>query len=410
MTADAVGDDAMARAFALAPAALGYWDRDMRNVVANEALRALLGVGDVTGQSVRELVRPLTSALAETHIQAALAGRPQHFTRTLVDGAGNSRHLQIALVPDVVDGAVVGVVTQATDLPDRSALDRERDESLSLLATTMEYSPIGKAVVTTTGRWLDVNRAMCALLGYTSAELMETSFAALTHPDDVPASQREREALMSGTTDHIESEARLVRKDGSAVWVHRHATIVRSANAAGEDIIIAQAEDITHRKSLETALTRQASTDSLTGLGNRRMFVELLARVAESGDREVGLIYLDLDDFKRVNDTHGHTVGDELLVAVADRIGAMIGVDDTVSRIGGDEFVVLVHSARTADDLERQRVRLKKELGEPYTLTSTATQVRISVSAGSSWAGDDPAGLLRIADERMYRDKSGRPR
>ncbi|GAA1900299.1 diguanylate cyclase domain-containing protein [Williamsia serinedens] len=392
------------------PAAVGLWDRQMRNVVANAALRHLLGVDDAHGRTIADLVGTDVFDRERPHLEAALAGERQDYTRTVVDPDGRTRHVHITLTPDVVDGAVTGVVGHVIDVPSEAALDSQRDEALGLLVKTLEFSPVATAVMTTTDRWIDVNRAMCALLGYTTAEMLEMSFASVAHPDDLEVSLAEREALLSGTTSHVESEARLIRRDGSSVWVHRHATIVRAATAAGEDIVIAQVHDITERRSLERALTRQALTDPLTGLGNRRRFMGLVSELAEQDERQVGLIYLDLDDFKRVNDTHGHSVGDELLVAVADRIGSVIGVHDTVCRIGGDEFVVLVRSARTADDLDGQRIRLKTVLSEPYTLTSTATPVRVSVSAGSSWSGDDPAALLRVADEQMYRDKSARPR
>ncbi|MGZ8178686.1 diguanylate cyclase domain-containing protein [Williamsia sp. SKLECPSW1] len=397
-------------AFDGVPAAIGYWDRSLRNLAANAALRRLVGVDDATGRDVAELVGSEMFALDRPHLEAVLIGERQDYTRTLIDAAGFGRHVRVVLVPDLVDGRVVGFFSQLTDVPATPGLDLHRDESLALMTTMMDHAPIGKAVLTTTGRCLRVNPALCALLGYSAEELTATSLRDLTHPDDLADADAHLAALRDGTCEEIEAEKRYIRKDGSVVWVQRNAVIVRAAHGDTDDLIIAQIQDITRRKAAEEALARQATTDALTGLGNRHLLISQLGEIARSAETGVGLLYLDLDGFKVVNDTHGHTVGDELLVAVADRIRAVIGVTDSAARIGGDEFVVLVHSARTATDLERQRVRVKRVLSEPYALGSAVEQVRISVSAGSSWSGDDPASLLRLADEHMYRDKSLRPR
>ncbi len=254
---ETVGNDAMRRTVDGVPAAIGYWDNDLRNVVANRALRTLLGADDVTGQSMRDLVGPGMFAIDEPHLTAVLTGERQDYTRTMIDAGGFARHVRVTLVPDVVDGEVVGFFSQVTDEPARSVLDLDRDESLSLLTTSMEFAPIGKAVVSTGGRWLQVNRAMCTLLGYTAEELQATSFRDLTHPDDVAAADDHLAALLDGRCEGMESEERYIRRDGTVVWVQRNAVIVRAAHGDTEDIIIVQIQDITRRKTAEDALTRQ---------------------------------------------------------------------------------------------------------------------------------------------------------
>ena len=404
---DETGSDAdiLRRVIDSVPALIGYWSADLRNLAANEAYVEYFGLTPekARGMHIRDVLGPEVHELNRPYIEAALAGTPQQFDRTLIDVHGMVRHTQATYVPEIVDGRVRGFFVHVAEVSRRVEAERARDEAISLFETSMHHAAIGQAVVGTDGRWLQVNQALCELTGYTAEELQELSFRDITHPDDVEAADRHLAQLLDGSRTHIQSEKRYLRKDGSVVWVQRNAVIVRGTGADG--IVIAQIQDITRRKVAESELARLAVTDALTGLGNRHL---LMAQIGRHDAGPLGLLFLDLDGFKRVNDTHGHGVGDELLVAVARRIADGIDPADLACRIGGDEFVVLIRSATSSSEIEQYRSELKAAVTGTYRLTSAPIVIEVAASVGSSWSADgDHSALLRAADKHMYADKSG---
>jgi diguanylate cyclase (GGDEF)-like protein len=170
------------------------------------------------------------------------------------------------------------------------------------------------------------------------------------------------------------------------------------------------AHDITERKALETQLAHQAYHDSLTGLANRVLFADRVARALDAaGDDRgcVAVIFCDLDDFKKVNDSLGHEAGDDLLRVVADRLLNATRGCDTVARLGGDEFAVLVGNVRTADDPLIVAGRIVEALRQPVVLGAAEVCVGGSVGVARAAAVDDAAALLRNADVAMYQAKHG---
>ncbi|GAA1456960.1 hypothetical protein GCM10009619_08250 [Williamsia maris] len=390
------------------PALIGYWDAGLRNVMANHAYADYFGLrpDEVRGMHVRDVLGPALFSSNREYIDGALRGEHQQFDRTLTDAAGQIRHTQATYIPDVVDGVVAGFVVHVVDVSPRIAAERARDDAVTLFETSMLNAAIGQAVIDASGRWLQVNQAMCELTGYSADELRQLSFRDITHPDDVAAADLHVAQLLDGERTQIESEKRYIRKDGQTVWVQRNAVIVRASGGHSDDIIIAQIQDITRRKNAEAALARQAVTDALTGLGNRHSLMAQIGALAHPRGAGIGLLFLDLDGFKTVNDTYGHVVGDELLVAVAGRITRTIGDLDIACRIGGDEFVVIIFSAASQEEMENHRVELKRAVGGTYDLASLSATITIAASVGSSWSGGgDHRDLLAVADQHMYRDK-----
>ncbi|GGF37215.1 hypothetical protein GCM10007298_36190 [Williamsia phyllosphaerae] len=393
------------------PALIGYWDTDLRNVASNLAYVDYFGLtpDQVRGMHIRDVLGPSVYELNKPFIDGALRGEHQQFDRTLIDAGGKIRFTQATYIPDVVDGVVRGFVVHVSDVSERVQAEKARDDAVTLFETAMSNAPIGQAVVDTSGRWLQVNQAMCDLTGYSADELRDLSFRDITHPDDVPAADLHLAQLLEGSRTHIESEKRYIRKDGSIVWVQRNAVIVHGVGAGAADIVIAQIQDITQRKNAEAELARQAVTDALTGLGNRHSLMAQIDALRHLRADGVGLLFLDLDGFKSVNDTYGHSAGDELLADVASRIRRTIDDGDLACRIGGDEFVVIIYSATSPEDIERHRVALKRAVAGDYLLPSLTEPITIGASVGSSWSntGDhrDHRDLLTVADQDMYRDK-----
>ncbi len=169
-----------------------------------------------------------------------------------------------------------------------------------------------------------------------------------------------------------------------------------------------QMHDVTGRRQAEERLQQQALHDHLTGLPNRALLQDRLAVALAASAREgrdTGLLLLDLDGFKRVNDTAGHGAGDEVLREVARRLLAVARSGDTVARIGGDEFVVLCGGAAGAEGLDRLSQRIRSSIGEPVEVDGVRHTVGVSVGAVLAAPGDDPATVLAHADHAMYRQK-----
>jgi diguanylate cyclase (GGDEF)-like protein/PAS domain S-box-containing protein len=276
-------------------------------------------------------------------------------------------------------------------------------------------APIGMAVSTLDGRFLEVNQALCAITGYTPEELTGTTFSRITHPDDLDADYVVMWALVSGELSSSADEKRYLRPDGSTVWVARSVTLVRDAD--GEPLhFLDQIQDITERRRFEGELRHLADHDPLTGLLNRRRFEQEVdrhvAEVARYGPRGA-LLVLDLDHFKYVNDALGHHAGDELIVSVAAILRTRLRETDTLARLGGDEFAVLLaHGDQAgAEHLAQALVRAVREeaavvSGERPRRVTTSVGIAPFTSAGLS--GEE---LLIDADLAMYQAKeSGRDR
>jgi len=266
-------------------------------------------------------------------------------------------------------------------------------------------SAIGAAFVSTDLVWLEVNDALTKLLGRTREELVGSSTLAVTHPDDVEVSRTAWHATSEKT---VEFEKRYLRPDGSVIWAALSISIITPE--VGEPYHFTQCRDITQNKQDRQALEHQAVHDSLTGLFNRTLLVDRLetslARRQESG-RQVGVILLDLDQFKVVNDSLGHHVGDEVLSAIAPRLSAATRRGDTLSRFGGDEFVLLCELLRDPMDAIDRANELAGALSSPVELSSGSYTVSASIGvAVSTTPADTASALLRDADAAMYRAKA----
>jgi diguanylate cyclase (GGDEF)-like protein/PAS domain S-box-containing protein len=230
------------------------------------------------------------------------------------------------------------------------------------------------------------------------------------HPEDRGNVDSRLKAHMDGFTDNFESEHRILVKGGGYRWVLSRGIAVR--NADGKAIRIAGSQaDITERKQVEQQLLHNALHDALTGLPNRALFMDRLKDVIKQTtrrkDRSFAVLFLDLDRFKNLNDSLGHTVGDSLLKAVASRLRKSMRAGSTVARLGGDEFAVLLDHINDANDAVRVADRIQEELKKPITLKGYVlfTTASIGIALGNG-KGDSPENLLRDADTAMYRAKT----
>jgi diguanylate cyclase (GGDEF)-like protein/PAS domain S-box-containing protein len=219
------------------------------------------------------------------------------------------------------------------------------------LRSAFEDAPIGIALVSIDpgfeGRFLRVNRALCALTGYPARELELKDVRTIVHPDDIDQDLAATRRLVAGELDGFQLEQRLLHAGRHAVWVMVNASLVR--DSSGKPLYcIRQLQDIEQRKRFESEVGYLADHDPLTGLLNRRGFVLELTHQLASARRYGGggaVLFLDLDNFKYVNDTLGHSVGDEVISDIARLIQERLRETDIFARLGGDEFAVLLPQA-----------------------------------------------------------------
>jgi diguanylate cyclase (GGDEF)-like protein/PAS domain S-box-containing protein len=278
-----------------------------------------------------------------------------------------------------------------------------------------EQAAIGMAHTSLDRRFLQVNQRFCDMLGYVPEELIGKAATDFTYHEDRGSATRDRQRLLAGEADSLSAEKRYVRRDGSLLWVNRTVSLVRDAH--GQPLYFLRiVEDITERKRLENELRELATTDMLTGLPNRRAFIARLeeehARIRRFPEQQAAVLMLDIDKFKRVNDTHGHPVGDTVLRHVADLIRKGIREVDACGRLGGEEFAVLLTGATPAAAAEFAE-RLRRGIAASPA-SHEGLDIGVTVSIGVSALGKDDDGadaaLLR-ADRALYRAKeSGRNR
>ncbi|CCG02708.1 PAS domain S-box/diguanylate cyclase (GGDEF) domain-containing protein [Blastococcus saxobsidens DD2] len=275
-------------------------------------------------------------------------------------------------------------------------------------------APTGMAVTTTDGVLTGVNPALSSLLGRSPAELHGRSLFDLIHPDDVAAVQETRRGLQAEPSRPARYECRLLRANGSIVPVQVITSWVEATPHGDPTHLIKVIEDITERKALEAELRHQALHDPLTDLPNRVLFGDRLRHALDRGRREhtpTCVLAIDLDDFKAVNDAHGHTVGDRVLIAFAERLRSVLRASDTAARLGGDEFMVACENTEPAD-AELLAGRLRTAAAEPLVLDQITVSVGLSIGIGYAAGGTDPQAayerVIREADQAMYAEKTQR--
>ncbi len=252
------------------------------------------------------------------------------------------------------------------------------------------------------GTLLYVNAAGARLIGLeSSAPLEGRSTREFIHHED-------RTRVLGRPNGSAErTEYRLLRPDGEVVEVEA-ASVQMSYQ--GVSAIQTVFRDVTERKRLEARLVHEAFHDSLTGLPNRALFrnraVHVLERIARGGSTaRVTVLFLDLDEFKSVNDTLGHAAGDRMLVSVAERLRRATRAYDTVARLGGDEFAVLLEATQDADEAMQVVERIREVLRGPLVLDGRTMLLSASIGVAHAVHGDDADTLLRNADVAMYEAK-----
>ena len=304
-------------------------------------------------------------------------------------------------------GRLLGITQDVTEEHAEQAARRQAEEQLR---RSFDEALIGMVILDMDIRALRVNNALCEIFGRTRAELLGRRLDDLSHPDDRGDSELVKEVLLSGVQKHHLREKRYIHADGHTIWAEVAVSLVTDADGKPAHFV-GQVQDISERRAHVEQLRRLADHDPLTGLLNRRAFGrELSAHIARSQryGTSGALLLFDLDNFKAHNDTHGHSAGDELLVALADGVRRRLRASDVTGRLGGDEFAALLPNA----DRERAMVvteSLLEQIRDISDNVPAAVGGSVTASIGivclEQLDSLTPEGVIRAADQAMYAAK-----
>ncbi|HSS67191.1 MAG TPA: EAL domain-containing protein [Nocardioidaceae bacterium] len=310
------------------------------------------------------------------------------------------------------DGDIAEIQSSTRDVSARVAAERARRSAEDVFRLAMEHAPMGMAVLGLDGNWVTFNSALPRLTDYDTDAFAELSMLDLVHDEDRPAFTAALQQMLGEELEASEQNLRLVTESGGEVWVELSIRLIRDDDGTPSYFVV-QVVDISDRMRVQEKLARRALTDPLTGLPNRLVLQDrleqALARCRRDGT-QVGIVFIDLDHFKSLNDVFGHDAGDEVLRQLSARLSEAVRDGDTAVRLGGDEFVVLCERDVDLTGVQSLATRLQTELSRPYDLAwGKAT---LSCSFGLTIGnGPDIATLLQQADAAMYRSKrEGRSR
>ena len=353
----------------------------------NDNLMRMTGYSreELIGQNVKMLVPPRHSEMEGVARREHARDPRTSFVWSDLDLSvlckdGSELSVDFAMSPLDLDGRS-WVVAAIRDNRPRRALEDARAEVELRFRMAFESNMAPMSFADLDDHLIAVNDAFCQMVGYGEDELIGGDSTLFTYPGDVGVTESSHDRLVKGEAEQERYVKRYLTKDGRVI----HVEVLRSPARDGDGNIlyfVFSERDITEERALAAQLTHQALHDPLTGLANRALFEDRLAQAQSRVIRNGGfgaVLLIDLDDFKGVNDTHGHFVGDQLLKAVAGRLELVTRATDSLCRFGGDEFLYLAEGLATRDEAEVLAQRLISEIAKPFHLSGTLIELRASI-------------------------------
>jgi len=390
--------------------------------LVNEEAEKLFGwtSKELVGQNTAELVPESFRGAHRRDLKAYIASADRRPMAQNVELHGRRKDgstfpAEISLGPLQTDQ---GLLISATirDVTARKQAEAAVRDAEERFRTAFEEAPVGMALASLDGRFIQVNRALCEITSRSREELEATTFAAITHPDEVGRDQDEMQRLIDGKTSRYRAERRYVDAAGHAVPVDLSVAVVRGAEGQPQHFL-AQVHDITERKRFEGQLQHLADHDALTGMFNRRRFEDELDRELAYATRYAtggAVLAIDLDHFKYINDTLGHSTGDALITCVAQIFRARLRATDIIARLGGDEFAVILPRTDAEEAMVVAGTLLSALSGHGPLEGVVGGPKRVTASIGVALFGETPRTseeVLIDADIAMYDAKgAGRDR
>ncbi|HEX6707517.1 MAG TPA: EAL domain-containing protein [Albitalea sp.] len=387
------------------PALIAYYDADTMSCrFANERYAATFGqtTASIVGRGLSEVIGEAAHQQIQPHIDRVVEQvLPAAYERQ-IDGPEGQRHVEVNLLPHVGEGGrTIGCFVLISDITKFRQAELAARESEERLGKFMQASAEG-IVFHKDGFVTDANPPLLQLMGYTLDDILGRRTLEFVAPDHVA---KVASVIASGQETAYESV--VIDKQGQRIPVE---FIVRTMVRNGERMRMTIVRDLRDRHAAQARIHHLAHHDTLTGLPNRSAFMEYLEHLmigARESGSQLALLFIDLDHFKRVNDSLGHLVGDTLLRTVASRITASLRATDVVARFGGDEFMVLLPQVPQRSDVEEVAHKLLQAIGAP--LHAEGRPISVSASAGIALFPNDgatPEDLIKNADTAMYLAKA----
>jgi len=386
------------------PAMIAYFEpRNLRCVFANKRYAESNGwtVDTIIGKTVREAIGEEAWRLIEPQVQRVLKGEKVEYVRPLILPGGGQRTIEVNLIPHFDEQAqMLGAFVLITDITRHQLAEqaiRDSEERMrKFAAATNEGVFFHKDGILT-----DVNEALLAIMGYAREEMIGHNAFEFVAPE---SRQMAIDYLQEGREEPYEAE--VLHKDGHKIAVE---LVGKTVFLKGEAHRLGTLRDITARKHAEARIQYLAHHDMLTGLPNRAYLTERLTTILALARRHgtlVAIMFIDLDKFKTVNDSLGHHVGDALLKEVATRIKQVLREADMVSRLGGDEFLVILADFAAPEDAGKVADKLLQVISEPIALEGRELCANASIGISVfPRDGDNADDLIRRADAAMYAAK-----
>lgn len=377
--------------------------------------RKIFGYGpdEMIGRSVYDFVRPEDRAELRTSLEGCVAGSD---VRTVVyqvrrkDGSHIWFETMIRSSRDEDTEGLIELQTTSRDVTERKHSERALREAEERFRSAFDFAAIGMAMVSEDGRFIRVNRSLCRILGYVEVELLGMTFQEITHPEDLEKDLRYTHQVLAGEIDHYQMEKRYIHADGHYVWALLSVSLARDSES-DRPMFISQIQDITDRKAAEEKLADLALLDPLTGLPNRRLLWDRIEHALDRTGRRaesLAVLFMDLDDFKTVNDRFGHSVGDEVLRQTASRLTTVLRSGDTLARLGGDEFVIVCEDLLDGRVLDSILTRIDEAMAPPMDIGPLHLTVSLSAGVALPEPGAGVDDVVAQADRSMYRMKRSR--
>ena len=394
------------------PQRIAYVDRDLRYRFVNLAhcQRFARPREEIIGRTRDELLGRAAAEPIRDRIQAVLEGEAQRFE--YAEAAGDSaHHYEIQLIPHVgPDGQVWGYFYTGLDITDRARAEQalrevtlEAQRRSDILRLVTEAMPATVVVVGVDGRYRFANGAFEHHCGLPREQIIGRTVIEILGAEEVARRRPFMERAFGG-----ESVTFVLDYPGADGTTWREMTCIPLRLSGGAvDGFVGISTDVTRQRREQARLTELSQTDPLTGLLNRAGFEDCLeCRTQEGRAATLGLLYIDLDRFKLVNDQHGHTVGDRLLQVAARRLRGLVRPTDAVARLGGDEFAILLVDVGVCANAEAVAEKVVAAIGMPFEIDGHDLQIGASVGVAF---GVDPEGdrhnLIQRADAMLYRAK-----
>lgn len=395
------------------PAAIAYYERAGNTCrYANRGYAEMFGRTEesIIGLTVAQIIGENAAVQIQSQVDRVISERQStRYERLLPDNQGGLRSIEVHLLPHLLreDSEAVGAFVLISDISRHRQAEAALRESEERLAKFMHASAEG--IVFHKGGFItDANPPLLALLGHTLPEILGRSTL-----DFVAPSQRKRVAEVIAAGPEISYDSAVLHRDGREIPVE---FIVRTMHFQDETLRMTIVRDIRDRVEAQARIQHLAHHDALTGLPNRLAFdtrAQALLELARERGEVLALLFIDLDHFKRVNDSLGHPVGDVLLQTVAERISGTLRTTDDhrgadlVARFGGDEFVLLLAGNPAPEAVQAVAAKLLAAVGAPLVVEGVSISVTPSIGVALyPQHGSTPAELIKHADTAMYQAKS----